>query len=51
MRDADAESGDYRTDGTPTGASRLRVPKMRECHERVGKRGGPLDGPHERRQP
>ena len=45
MRDADAESGDYRTDGTPTGASRLRVPKMRVCHERLGaKRNGPPDG-------
>jgi hypothetical protein len=44
MRDADAESRDYRTDGTPTGARRLRVPKMRVCHERVGKRGGPVDG-------
>jgi hypothetical protein len=44
MRDADAESCDDRTDGTPTGASRLRVPKMRVCHERVGKRGGPVVG-------
>jgi hypothetical protein len=44
MRDADAKSRDYRTDGTPTGASRLRVPKMRVYHERVGKRGGPFDG-------
>jgi hypothetical protein len=44
MRDADAENPDYRTDGTPTGAGRLRVPQMRVCHERVGKRGGPFDG-------
>jgi hypothetical protein len=44
MRDEDAESRDYRTDGTPTGAGRLRVPQMRVCHERVGKRGGQFDG-------
>jgi hypothetical protein len=44
MRDADAESRDDRTDGTPTGASRLRVSKMRVCHERIGKCGGLVDG-------
>jgi hypothetical protein len=45
MRDADAESRDYRTDGTPTGAGRLRVLKMRVCDERLGvKRDGPPDG-------
>jgi hypothetical protein len=44
MRDADAESRDYRADGTATGANRLRVPQMRVCHERVDGRGGPFDG-------
>jgi hypothetical protein len=44
-RDADGNSRDYRTDRTPTGASRLRVPKMRVCDERLGvKRDGPPDG-------
>ena len=45
MPDADAGSRDYRTDGAPTGASRLRMPKMRVCDERLGvKRDGPLGG-------
>jgi hypothetical protein len=45
MRDADAGSHGYRTDGPPTGARRLRVPKMRVCDERLGvKRDEPPDG-------
>jgi hypothetical protein len=44
-RCATHKSRDYRTDRTPTGASRLRVPKMRVCDERLGiKRDEPPDG-------
>jgi hypothetical protein len=45
MQDADAGSRDYRPDGAPTRARRLRVPKMRVCDERLGvKRDEPPDG-------
>ena len=43
MPDRDAESRDYRPDGGPTWASCLRVLKLRLCHERLGKHGGPVD--------
>jgi hypothetical protein len=36
VQDADAGSRDYRPDGAPTRARRLRVPKMRVCDERLG---------------
>jgi hypothetical protein len=46
VRDADAENRDDRTDGAPTGPSRLRVPEMRVCDERLGvTRDGPPGGP------
>ena len=45
MQDADAGSRRYRPDGAPTGARRLRVPKMRVCDERLGvKRDEPPNG-------
>jgi hypothetical protein len=45
MRDADAGSHGYRTDGPPTGPRRLRVPEMHVCDERLGvKRSGPFGG-------
>jgi hypothetical protein len=45
VQDADAGSRDYRPDGAPTRARRLRVPKMRVCDERLGvKRDEPPDG-------
>jgi hypothetical protein len=44
--DADAENRDDRTDGAPTGPSRLRVPEMRVGDERLGvTRDGPPGGP------
>ena len=45
MQDADAGSRRSRPDGAPTGARRLRVPKMRVCDERLGvKRDEPPNG-------